>query len=300
MRQTMNLGDWLRLAGLSVVWGGSFLFYRMLAHELPPFVTVLGRVALAAMVLSLLLRATGVPVFVPRGQWARFLRLAAVNNAIPFTLLAWGETRVTSGSAAILIAATPMFAVLVGALVFRTERLTLNSLAGVACGMAGVAVLIGPGALLGEDLLGQAACLAAAMFYGYGMQYARRIAGVTPPNMALGQMVAAGVVMLPLALAIDQPWHLPQPSPIGWAALLGLSVPCTALAYLLYFDLLRRVGGTNLSLVNLLVPVSALLMGAAVLGETVGWRSLGGMALIAAGLACIDGRIFRRGGAAAA
>lgn len=293
MRQTMNAGDWLRLGGLSLVWGGSFLFYRMLAGELPPLTTVLGRVAVAAAVLAALLRAGGRRIEIPRSQWPRFLGMAFLNNALPFTLFAWGETRVASGTAAILNAMTPVFALLVGALVARSERLTASRLAGIASGVAGVAVLIGPAALLGQDLLGEAACLLAAVSYGFSMHYAKRITGVAPPNMALGQLIAATAMMLPLALMIDRPWSLPAPTTTGWLALLGLAIPCTALAYLVFFDLLRRVGGTNLSLVTLLVPVSAVALGALALGEPVTWRALAGMALIAAGLAAIDGRAAR-------
>ncbi len=293
MRQTMNLGDWLRLAGLSGVWGGSFLFYRMLATELPPLTTVLGRVVVAAMVLLALLRAGGAAIVIPRSQWWRFLGMAALNNALPFTLFAWGESRVASGTAAILNAMTPMFAVLIGGVLLRSERLTAPRVAGVCCGIAGVAVLMGPSALLGQDLLGQAACLTAALSYGFSMHYAKRIVGVSPPNMALGQLTAATVLILPVALAVDRPWSLPSPSLTGWIALLGLAVPCTSLAYLMFFDLLRRVGGTNLSLVTLLVPVSAVFLGAVVLAEPVSWNALAGMALIAAGLAAIDGRVLR-------
>ena len=293
MRQTMNLGDWTRLAGLSALWGASFLFYRMLAHELPPLTTVLGRVGLAAIVLLALLRAAGTRIAIPRSQWRHLLVFATLNNALPFTLFAWGESRVTGGTAAILNAMTPMFAVLVGAFWARTEPLTAARVVGVLCGVAGVVVLIGPGALLGQDLLGQAACLLAAVSYGFSLHYARRITGVSPPNMALGQLTAACLLVLPLAAAVDRPWTLPNPSLSGWIALLGIAVLCTSIAYLMFFDLLRRVGGTNLSLVTLLVPVSAVALGALVLGEPVTWNALGGMALIAAGLAAIDGRLAR-------
>ncbi len=293
MRQTMNAGDWLRLGGLSLLWGGSFLFYRMLATELPPFTTVLGRVGLAAVVLLALLKLAGTPIVIPRTQWWRLAGMATLNNALPFALFAWGETRVQGGTAAILNAMTPMFAVLVGAFWARSEQLTGARVAGVLCGIAGVAVLIGPGALLGQDLLGQAACLLASLLYGFSMHYAKRITGIVPPCMALGQLTAATVLILPVALLADRPWSLPLPSLSGWMALLGIAVLCTSLAYLMFFDLLRRVGGTNLSLVTLLVPVSALILGALVLHEPIGWNALGGMALIAAGLAAIDGRVWR-------
>jgi drug/metabolite transporter (DMT)-like permease len=293
MRQTMNGGDWLRLGVLSLLWGGSFLFYRMLATELPPLTTVLGRVAIGGAVLLAILAPRRAPIHVPRAQWLRFLGLAALNNAIPFTLFSWGETRVTGGTAAILNAMTPMFAVVIGALVLRTEALTVPRVAGVLCGIAGVVVLVGPGALLGQDFWGQAACLLAALSYGFSAHYVRRIEGVSPPNMALGQLAASTLMLLPFVLVLDRPWTLPSPSSAGWIALLGIAIPCTAVAYLLFFDLVARAGGNNTVLVTLLVPVSAMLLGAVVLGEKITWNALGGMALIGAGLAAIDGRLLR-------
>jgi drug/metabolite transporter (DMT)-like permease len=293
MRQTMNGGDWLRLGLLSGLWGASFLFYRMLATELPPLVTTFGRVALGGAALVAILAPHAAPIALPRAQWGRFLVLAALNNAIPFTLFAWGETRVAAGTAAILNAMTPMFSVVVGALVWRSEALTRARVAGVACGIAGVAVLIGPGALLGQDWPGELACLLAALSYGFAVHYARRFEGVTPANKALGQLVAASAMLLPLVVLLDRPWALPAPSTAGWVALIGIAVPCTALAYLLFFDLIARAGANNTALVTLLVPVSALLLGAIVLGEPITFNALGGMALIAAGLAAIDGRLLR-------
>ncbi len=292
MRQTMNGGDWARLIGLSLLWGGSFLFYRMLATELPPLTTVFGRVAIGAAVLFAILAPRATTIRVPRAQWGRFLLLAAMNNVLPFTLFAWGETRVTGGTAAILNAMTPMFAVVVGALVWRLP-VTRTKLAGVICGIAGVVVLIGPGALVGQDYLGQAACLLAALSYGFSAHFVRRIANVTPPNIALGQLTASTLMLLPLMVVVDQPWTLPTPTSLGWLALIGLAVPCTALAYLMFFDLVARTGGNNTALVTLLVPVSAELLGAVVLDEPIAWNAVAGMGLIAAGLAAIDGRLLR-------
>jgi len=268
------------------------MFYRMLATELPPLVTTFGRVALGGLALVAILAPRAAPIALPRAQWGRFALLAVLNNVVPFTLFAWGEMRVAAGTAAILNAMTPMFSVLVGALVWRSEALTGARVAGVLCGIAGVAVLIGPGALLGQDWPGELACLLAALSYGFAVHFARRFEGVTPANKALGQLVASSVVLLPLMLIVDQPWSLPAPSAAGWVALVGIAVPCTALAYLLFFDLIARAGANNTALVTLLVPVSALLLGAVVLGEPVTWNALGGMALVAAGLAAIDGRLL--------
>lgn len=301
MRQTMNGGDWLRLGALSVLWGGSFLFYKILAGQLPPLTATLGRVGIGGLALLAILRARGVTLGVPRAQWPQFLLLAALNNAIPFSLFVWGETRVSSGTAAILNATTPLFTTLVTGLLWRTEALTRARLCGVVFGIVGVATLVGPQALVGQDLLGQAACLLAAVSYGFGVPFGRRIHGVTPQNMALMLLTASTILLLPLALALDRPWSLPVPSLAGWASLLGIAVLSTSLAYLLFFDLLARAGPGNLSLVTFLVPGSALLLGWAVLGEAVTWNALAGLALIGVGFAAIDGRLLaaiRRGPAA--
>ncbi len=296
--ERIGTADWATLAVLSVVWGGSFLFYRVLAFQLPPFTTVLARVAIGGAALTAVLLLRGQTPLPPRRLWGRFLLLGLLGNAVPFTAFAWGETRISGGAASILNAMTPIFTVLVTGLLLRTERLTAARLAGIACGVCGVAVLVGPAALLGRDVLGQAACLGASLSYGFATPYARSIKGVPAPQMAVGQLAGATVIMLPLALLADRPWTLAAPSAAGWASLLGLALLSTAFAYVLFFRLLARIGATNLALVTFLVPVSALLLDAAVLGETIGPGSLAGMVLIAAGLACIDGRLARRLGAA--
>lgn len=288
----MSGGDWARLAGLSVLWGASFLFYRVLAGQVPPFSVVAGRVGFAVLGLLLILRLRGQRLAVPRAQWGRFAVLGLLNNAIPFSLFAWAETRIDGGTASIVNATTPLFVALVTGLVWRTEPLTPARLLGIGCGVAGVAVLVGPDALLGQDIWGQAACLLASVSYGFGAPYAKRIAGVAPTSMALGQLTASSLTMLPLALLIDQPWTQPLPGPAAWGALLGIALLSTSVAYIVFFDLLARNGATNLTLVTFLVPISALLLGAVVLDEAVTWNALAGMALIAAGLAAIDGRLL--------
>ncbi len=291
--EKIETADWAVLGVLSVVWGGSFLFYRVLAFQVPPFTTVFSRCAIGAVALAVFVALRGAAPLPPVRLWPRFLLLGLINNVLPFTGFAWGETRVSGGTAAILNAMTPIFTVLVTGLLLRTERLTGGRIAGIACGFAGVAVLVGPHALLGQDLLGQAACLGAALSYAFGVPYARSIRGVAAPQMAVGQLAASSAIMLPLWLAVDRPWTLAAPSPAGWGAMLGLALLSTGFAYLLFFRLLARIGATNLVLVTFLVPISALLLDAAVLGERIGPSAIAGMVLIALGLACIDGRLLR-------
>ena len=287
--------DWLRLLILSLVWGGSFLFYRVLATELPPLTTVFSRCMIGAAAVALFIRFEGGRIDVPRTQWPKLLVVSLFNNVIPFTLYAWGETRVPAGVAAIFNAATPTFTVLVTGLVLRMESLTAPRLFGVLCGLAGVAVVVGPDVLVGADLGGEIACLLAPICYGFGFPYARRyVTGMTPPSIAFAQLAISAAVVLPLALLHDPVTHLPMPDLAGWLSVAGLGVLSTGFAYVVVFRVLASAGATNLSLVTLLVPVSALFLAWVGLGETVPLRALLGMALIAAGLAAIDGRMLRR------
>lgn len=289
----MGAPEWIALLALSSLWGGSFFFFKVLVAELPPFTVVLGRVGIAALALNLLLLARREPLRPNPQHWRSFLMLGLVNNVIPFSLIAFGETRITSGSAAILNATTPIFTILVAHFLTADEKMTFAKGAGVLAGFLGVAVLIGPQALSGfgqGDLVGDAACLLAALVYGLGAIYGRRFRGMPPLRIATAQVTAATIILLPLAALVDRPWSLPAPSAGAWAALLALALLCTALAYLLYFRILAVAGATNLVLVTFLLPASALILGALFLSEPITLPALVGMALIGLGLAAIDGR----------
>jgi drug/metabolite transporter (DMT)-like permease len=187
-----------------------------------------------------------------------------------------------------------VFAVLSAHVLAVDERLTWSRGAGVLAGFAGVAILIGPGALAGladQDLAGELACLAAAFVYALAGLYGRRFKGIPPLKVATGQITASTLVLLPLAGLVDRPWTLAPPSATAWTALVGIALFSTALAYMLYFRILAVAGATNLMLVTFLLPISALLLGHLVLGETIAPSALLGMAVIGLGLACIDGRL---------
>ena len=289
----MGAPEWIALLALSSLWGGSFFFYKVLVQELPPFTVVLGRVSIAALALHLLLVARRDPLHLTLQQWKSFLVLGLLNNVIPFSLIAFGEIRIASGSAAILNATTPIFTILVAHFVTSDEKITAAKGVGVLAAFLGVAVLIGPAALSGfgqGDLLGDAACLLAAAVYSLGATYGRRFKGITPLKIATAQVTAATIILIPLTVLVDRPWALPMPSPGAWAALLAIALLSTSLAYLLFFRILAVAGATNLVLVTFLLPGSALILGALFLDETVTLRALMGMALIGLGLAAIDGR----------
>jgi drug/metabolite transporter (DMT)-like permease len=296
----MGPAEWGMLVALSVLWGGSFFFVGVAVKELPPLTIVVLRVGLAALALHLVLRLMGHRFPTRRPVLLAFLGMGLLNNALPFTLMVWGQGHIASGLAAILNATTPLFTVLVAHVLTRDERATPAKLAGVLVGFAGVAVMIGGAALgsLGVALAAQAAVLAGALSYAFAGIYGRRFKAmaVSPLATASGQVTASTLLMLPLALALERPWTLPVPS--AAAAVGGLALVSTALAYILYFRLLAAAGATNLLLVTFLIPVSAVLLGATFLGERLEPRHFAGMALIGLGLAAIDGRPFgwlRRG-----
>ena len=297
MARTLTMGpiEWLLLAALSVLWGGSFFFAEVALVELPPLTIVAGRVVLAAAALHVLLRLLRQTLPRDRGDWVAFFAMGMLNNAIPFSLIVWAQIEITGGAASILNAATPLFTALLAHRFTADERLTWNRLAGVLVGLAGVIVMIGWEALSGLNLhiAAEFAVLAAALSYACAGIYGRRFRGQPPLVTAAGQLTASSLLILPLAAIVDRPWLLAPPEMISIGAILGLALLCTALAYVIFFRILAAAGATNLLLVTLLIPASAMLLGGLFLNEAIEPRQFAGMALIAAGLALLDGRLVR-------
>ena len=294
----MSLRIWIWLVSLSVLWGGSFFFAKVAVAELGPLTVVFGRVALAAFALNLWLGLTGQSLFRRETPWAAFMIMGLLNNLIPFSLIFWGQTQIASGLASILNATTPLFTLVVAHLTTRDEKMNAAKLAALLIGFAGVTVLVGPDLLIGDRLgsMGQLACLGAAFSYALAGVYGRRFQAMTvsPLQAASGQVTASTLLILPIMLIVDRPWLLPAPpGATTWAALAGLALLSTALAYVLYFRILAAAGATNLLLVTFLIPVTAILLGALVLGERLAPRHFAGMILIGLALAAIDGRIVR-------
>jgi len=296
--------DWSLLLALSLLWGGSFFFVGVAVKALPPFTIVLLRVAIAAVALHLVLRLTRTTMSWGGKTWLAFFGMGLLNNAIPFSLIVWGQTHIASGLASILNATTPLFTVLIAHGLTTDERLSKGRIAGVLIGFAGVIVLIGPQALagLGQDVMAQLAILGAAISYGFAAIFGRRFKrmGVPPLATAAGQVTASSLLLLPVALAVDRPWILAWPDLPVWAAILGLALLSTALAYVVFFRILASAGAVNLSLVTFLIPVSAILLGVAILGERLATTDFLGLALVGLGLAAIDGRLALRLGPNAA
>jgi drug/metabolite transporter (DMT)-like permease len=295
--RTMTAADWTILLVLSVIWGGSFFFVEIALDTVAPLTLVLIRVALAAALLWAFLLVRGERLAMPRGAASAFLVLALLNNVIPFTMFVWAQESITGGLASILNATTPIWGVIVAHLCTADEKATPAKVAGVLLGFAGVALMIGPDFLgqIGTGVLAQLACLVATLCYALAGVWARRFRrmGVPPIAVATGQLTASALVMLPFVLVFEPPWRMAAPSLQAWLALAALALFCTSLAYILYFRLISSAGATNSLLVTFLIPITAILLGALILDERLEPRHFAGMALIGAGLAAIDGRLWR-------
>ncbi len=286
---------WAALFLLATIWGGSFLAIRTALDEIAPLTSVLWRVAPAAVALWLWVALRRLYVPLDARTWGAFLVMGLLNNAVPFSLMAWGQLHITVGLTSILNAATAIWGVLVAALVFSDERLTARKAAGVALGFAGVATVIGWRALLGFDVtsLAQLAVLGGTLSYALAGAWARaKLGGLAPEVAAAGMLTGACVLIAPLALALEGTPSLALETPtlvaIGYYSLVA-----TACAYLLYYRILKLAGSGNLMLVTLMIAPVSIALGALVRGESLSPDAFAGFALLALGLAVLDGRLLR-------
>lgn len=292
--QTMGGAEWAMLSFLAVLWGGSYFFTKLALQELPPLTIVLARIVIGGAALLVVLRGMGQRLPRDLGVWRALMVMGALNNVVPVALMIWGQRYIAIGLASILNATTPLFTVFLARFLMRDEKLSLNKLVGVALGFVGVATMIGAEAMVALDagVGGEILCLLAAVLYAFSAIYGRRFPsmGLPPLALATGQVTASMAMILPLTLLIDRPWLLPMPSPATWAALACLGLLSTTLGFILFFRILATAGAINLMLVTFLSPVTAILLGATLLGERLAPRHVLGIALIATGLAALDGR----------
>ncbi len=283
----MRPRDFAGLTLLGALWGGAFLFIRVSVPALGPFLLVELRVGLAAATLLLYVLAAGrVPKI--RSRWRSFLILGFFNTAIPFSLISTAEIHLTASLAAILNSTTVMFTAIVAA-VWMDDALTARKIVGIALGILGVAVLVGwdPTPLNGVVLLAVAAMLGASLSYALGATYAKHsFSGIPPTGMAIGQLMAATALLLPLSAV-----SVPERAPSLTVALcvLALALLSTAVAYLIYFRLIENVGPTSTVTVTLLVPVFGLLFGVLLLDEPFGSGTLAGLVTILFSVVLITG-----------
>ncbi len=286
-----------------VFWGSSFALVKVAVETIPPWTQTASRVVLAALLLLVFVRIRGESLPAPTSRdgritWLHFLAIGLLGNGIPFTLIAWGEQRIDSSLAAILIGVMPVFTLCLAAL-FRIERV-LNPLriAGIGTGLAGLVMLVGPAGLpgLGGHGLAELAIAGAALSYAGLAVYARVLSLRLPvATLSAGAMIASAMVLVPLALIIDRPWTL-APSAEAIACVLGLAIFATGLASLVYFRLLATAGPTFASTVNYLIPLFGMGLGVAWLGESVSLREIFAMLLILSGVALVRPGVRLRNG----
>ncbi|MDL2340800.1 MAG: EamA family transporter [Pseudomonadota bacterium] len=296
IRTRMNRADWSTLLILALIWGGAFFFIGVAVRHVPPLTYVWLRLTIAAAAMLVYMAVRREPLGLPRSVWASIILLSLLNNVIPFALFGWSQQHIASGLASILNATTPIWGVIVAHFLTRDERMTALRSAGVLLGFGGVATMIGPSlfSTIGGGALPQLACITASLSYALAAVWARRFRriGVSPLSVTTGQLSVGALMMLPVALLFDRPWEAPLPPLTAWGAIVALALLCTAFGYVLYFRLIDRAGATNALLVTLLVPPTAILLGGLFLGEQLAARDFLGLALIALGLAAIDGRLL--------
>lgn len=284
---------WGMILILALIWAGSFLANRAALESIGVYTTVAFRVTGGAIVLWLWIFASGAKVPKQARYLPIFLMHGLLNNALPFTLIVWGQQFIDSGLASILNATTALFTVLLVPIAFADERLTLNRLVGVLIGFAGVVVVIGFDAFRNLNLsaLGQWAILGASLSYALSAIISRRtLRGLQPEVASAGMLTGAGLIMIPLALWTD---GVPDFAYSGRsiAAVLYLAIMASAVAYRLYYIVLTTAGAGNLSLVTLLIIPFAICLGALVYGETLDWHAYVGFMVLTLGLVVLDGRL---------
>jgi len=293
--KTMDIRDWGLLILLSLLWGGAYFFAGVAVRELPPLTVVLARVSMAALCLLPLFYYLGLRMPNTLRDWLPFIGMGLLNNAIPFGFIFAGQLHITVGLSSIINAMTPLFTVIVMA-GFREERLTTYRVTGVLLGVVGVAILRGiDGSVSAGQTLGIALCLVAALSYASAALWGRRfLSGIPPVKSATCQLLCSTLIMAFVVVLVDRPWTLPMPSQSTVLAIVALAVFGTALAYIVFFNILVRAGASNVMLVTLLIPVSAMILGNVFLSEAIQAKEIIGALVIGSGLLFIDGRLINR------
>jgi drug/metabolite transporter (DMT)-like permease len=279
----MNL---ILLLILGALWGSSYMFIRVTVAEVPALTLVAGRLLFGAAVLWILVRISGQTMPRSRSLWGAYAVMGFLSGAVPWTLISWGEQYISSGLASLLQATMPLFTVLLAQFLAADEPITWTKVLGVVIGFVGVVILLIPDLREGlhAHVLGQLAVVASSVSYAAAALFARRwLRGQPALLSATGQLIMGAVLMVPLSLVLDRPFHL-SPSlaaMASWLALVGLG---TVAAYVIYYALIDRTSATFVSTVTYIIPVYGLVLGAAVLGEPVSSLLLGSLGLILVGV----------------
>ncbi|NTG02966.1 DMT family transporter [Agrobacterium rhizogenes] len=292
----MSANSWLQLLLLGVVWGGTFVFAKVAIEEIHPLTLVLLRVGIAAIALHLYLLYRGPSFTLAFPYMAGFFFLALLNNVIPFSLIFLGQTELGAGLASVFYATTPFWTILVANVLTNDEKFSWNKGLGVLLGIIGTLIMVGPGLFegLGGSNWAKLAVIGASISYAFAVIFAKRFRQIPSSVIATAQLTCSTVIMLPVVLLVVGVNGTFDASTHVWAAVIALGLISTALGFILYFNILASSGATNASLVTLVVPVSAILLGTLFLGEQLRLYELLGMTIIGLGLITIDGRVFER------
>ena len=292
----MSSRAWIELSLLSLIWGASFLSIRVALDEIGPLTAVAHRIGWAMVALWLFVLFKRIPIPKAPRVWGAFLVMGLLNNMIPFSLMAWGQLHIETGLTSILNAATAIFGVIIASLFFADERLTPRRAFGVLLGFVGVSTAIGLEAFLSFDLrsLGQLAVIAGTISYALAGVWAKKtLSGMSPQVAAAGMLTGASLLSIPAAMIFEGPISF-ELSPVTWAAIGYYALIATAVAYLLYYRVLKMAGSGNLMLCTLLIAPVAIVLGAVILGEELPVRAYFGFVILALGLLILDGRLFQR------
>jgi len=277
------------LAALVALWGSNFMFIKLGVAEVPPATLVATRLVIGAVILVAVVRALGYTFPSIGRAWIPYVVLAVVGNCMPFWFITWGQTSIDSALAGILMAIMPLTTLLLAHFFVAGEHMTRNRVLGFLLGFVGIVVLMGPAALAGLggapiEVLAQLSVLAGALCYAANGVIIRVTLRGDVMVASAAIIAVAAAVSVPVALVVDQPWHLDP----GWSAvsiLFWIGVGPTAIATLVHLKLIASAGPTFMSLINYCIPIVALLIGVALLGEDPGANAYSGLLLILAGIA---------------
>ena len=290
----MKPSQLIQLLILGVLWGSSYLFIKVAVDGVDPVTLVTGRLAIGSLFLYTMMRARGLTLSRDTRLWTHILMMSLVGIIMPQVLIAWSEQHVTSSVASILNATTPFFTLIFAAAIFGIERFSSAKLTGLIVGFAGIAVLTGSGILklASSSAQGEIALLLSSFGYGVAFAYARRFLKGEPLVLASGQMLLSAILLVPGMLLFGHPldMHLNASRLICWIALGTFS---SGVAYILYYKLIAEIGATSASFGTYLIPIVGIFWGWLLLGESVGGRTILGVAMILAGLVIATG--LRRG-----
>jgi len=277
--------EWALLAVLATCWGASYTFIKIGVATIPPVTLIAARTLIAGLLLLAVLRMRGVKLPAEPAMWGRFVLQACLNSVLPFTLIAWAERSVDAGLATILNSTSPIFIFLLGLGLGGSDRPTLRRLFGVGAGLAGICLIVGFEALngLGHSLLAQLALVAASVCYGCAAMFGRVFRGLDPMVPAAGSLLSGAAMLVPVSILVDRPWTL-APSAASMSAVLALAVLSTALAFTIYFRLIRTLGPMSTAAqAYLRVPIGVLI-GVVFLGERLAPTAWAGLACVVAGV----------------